>query len=244
MRFALYDIDRCQPSIQPEFKPSVEPEVDLDSQCNRDRCLAIFHGRPESELPDRRDGLLGEWVTETISGVNSSKKFMYVFENELGVGYIKQLRVDGSGFTTTLFCTANFDPDRVRFQLDPDFVDHVLIGEDDFQYNEEYLNKKAFRDDAVKKNTKMLVRTQSTAKRVEWLAKLKVGDVFWAGWSLDVMIKNCYTVVRSVNDQHPLSIEATCNGRRLSLEENWFSRNKVCDKQPHPLEDPLCGHPK
>ena len=191
--------------------------------------------------------LTNQFKTEVIPGVNTPKKFMYVFENELGIGYIKQLRVDGSGFTTTLVCTANFDPDFVRFQLDPDFVDHVLIGDEDFQYNREYINKKSFREEAVKKNMKLMIRTHSTAKRLHWLANLKPGDVFWAGKTLDDMIQHKYTVVHGVSDTLPLTIEVISEGQPLRpgrLPEDWFTAKKVMSQEPYPMEDPLCGHPK
>lgn len=90
----------------------------------------------------------GDWET-ALTAVGAPRKFMYVFENDLGIGYIKQLKVDGSGFTSGLQCTANFDPDTTRLVLDPDFVDHMLVGEQEFQYNEEYLDKKNFRQEEL-----------------------------------------------------------------------------------------------
>jgi hypothetical protein len=198
--------------------------------------------------PDR------EWETEVITGVNTPKKFMYVFENELGIGYIKQLRVDGSGFTTTLMCTANFDPDTVRFQLDPDFVDHVLIGDDDFQYNREYLSKKAFREEAVKNNNKILVRTRYLKVRTTWMASLKVGDVFWMADSLDELPHYKYEVDTTVSDTTPLQISIklieTPESSMLTLgsffirDEDWFASRYVTMKQPFPMGDPLCDRPR
>src|ERR1035437_5962556 len=127
------------------------------------------------------------WKTETTS-LEAPKKYMYVFENELGIGYIKQLRVDGSGFTTLLQCTANFDYDYVRLTLDPDFVDHMIIGEEEFQYNQEYVNKKNFRKDAIAKNRKLLIGTQSFKKRLAWFHGLKIGDKFWYGDNFDELV--------------------------------------------------------
>ena len=43
-------------------------------------------------VKQRRFTLNSEWETEVVVGVNTAKKFMYVFENELGIGYVKQLR--------------------------------------------------------------------------------------------------------------------------------------------------------
>lgn len=196
--------------------------------------------------------LNSEWATEITVGVNAPKKFMYVFENELGIGYVKQLRVDGQGFTSSLVCTANFDPDRVRFQLDPDFVDHMLIGEDDeFEYNKEYTNKKAFREEALKKNAKILVHTRSMNKRIKWISNLKVGDIFWMGDTFDEMAVQKFRVVVAVGDEEPLTIRIEAlehphldPGAELHVDEDMFAFARVTMEQPFPMEDPLCGRPK
>jgi hypothetical protein len=203
-------------------------------------------------VKQRRLTLNSKWETEVVAGVNTPKKFMYVFENELGIGYVKQLRVDGSGFTSALVCTANFDPDSVRFMIDPDFVDHLLIGEDnDYEYNKEYSNKKAFREDAIKKNTKILVHTRSLKKRIDWLSSLKKGDIFWAGDTLDRMVKQKFRVITPVGDAAPLTMVAeVLEHDRLNIgvtpyfNEDYFARAKVTMQQPFPMEDPLCDRPK
>jgi hypothetical protein len=205
-------------------------------------------------IKQRRFAHDDEWETEVITGVNTPKKFMYVFENDLGIGYVKQLRVDGSGFTTTLVCTANFDPDTVRFQLDPEYVDHILIGDTDFQYNKEYLGKKAFREEATKNNTKILVRTRLLNQRIKWLATLKVGDVFWMGNTLDELHHNKLEVVTIVSNTDPLKISAkqliapngygVAVGKTFEFREDYFASRYVTMKEQFPMEDPLCDRPK
>jgi hypothetical protein len=200
-------------------------------------------------IKQRCDNAGGEWKTELTPGVNTPRKFMYAFENELGIGYVKQLRVDGSGFTTALVCTANFNPNLTRFQLDPDYVDHMLIGEEDFEYNKQYLSKKTFREEAIKKNTKLLVSVHSMAARVEWILSLKPGQVFWAGDTFDEMCKNKYEVVNVLNDYKPPKLDikvlshmhrAHLVGTHLRKDEAWFHRVKVSMQEPFLMEDPLC----
>lgn len=204
-------------------------------------------------IKQTRITLHSEWETEVIMGVNAPKKYMYVFENELGIGYVKQLRVDGEGFTSSLVCTANFDPDRVRFQLDPSFVDHMLIGEDgDFEYNREYASKKSFREEAIKKNMKILVHTRSMKKRLKWMANLKMGDVFWMGDSFDEMVKQKYEVTEAIQDPMPLLIKIkilehphlTSIGAEFYIHEDQLTWVRVTMQQPFPMEDPLCDRPK
>jgi hypothetical protein len=202
-------------------------------------------------VKQKRYGSADEWQTEVTAGVKTPKKFMYVFENELGIGYLKQLRVDGTGFTTELICTANFDPNYVRFVLDPDFVDHMLIGDSEFEYNKEYVDKKAFRDEAVKKNTKILVGTRSLKKRIAWLANLKYGDMFWMGETFDELVQNKFKVIMPTGDEHPLTITVEVlehknmsAGTTKTYDEDYFTHRHVTSVQPFPMGDPLCDRPR
>lgn len=212
------------------------------------------------------DGEPEQWHTDKLVGNGAPRKYVYVFENELGIGYLKQLRVDGSGFTSQLICTVNFDPENTRFQLDPDYVDHMLVGEDGFQYNKEYLDKKNYRVEAIKENTKNLVNTRTAHKLVGWFHGLKIGDTFWFGETWDDMVKDKY-VVKEVNDM-PTSMLPSHVGTRLGLaflpsyrnikvdrERNGhvssvvftadhFHWRKVSMVKPVPLKDELCGPQK
>lgn len=200
-------------------------------------------------IKQKRHSMNDTWETEVIPGVRAPRKFMYVFENEVGIGYLKPLRVDGTGFTSELVMTANFDPDYVRFQLDPDYVDHMLIGDDDFEYNQSYVNKKAYRDEAIKNNKKLLVQTKSTKKRADWISNLKVGDEFWMGDYFDELAHNKYRVMEAISDQlaRHIRVEAVSNvnptmvGRSMLWDEAYFVYRYVSMKQPYPVEDPLCG---
>jgi hypothetical protein len=142
-----------------------------------------------------------EWRTERSSSTGAPTKFMYVFENELGVGYIKQLKIDGSGFTNTLHCVASLDPLCTRLSLDPEYVDHMLLGDGgDFQYNREYVDKKSFRQEAITRNKKLLVNVTSAKKRLEWVHQLKVGDTFWAAYRWDTVTTTEPYTITSIKD--------------------------------------------
>ncbi len=209
-----------------------------------------------------------EYKVETLRGIDAPKKYMYVFENELGIGYIKQLRVDGSGFTSNLICVANFDPDFTMFELDPDYADHLIIGQDTFTYNEEYAAKKKFREEAIKKNRAMLVKTRSSKSRMAWFESLKQGDKFWYGDTFEDLANNCFEVVNVVDqplntmprhvaermgddlkfasvyrimEANRLTNVNKYNGGTLVFSTDHFAYKKISMQEPYPLVDPLCG---
>lgn len=218
----------------------------------------------------RRDG---EWTTELVKGIGAPKKYVYVFENTLGIGYIKQLRVDGSGFTSNLICVANFDPDYSRFILDPEYATHMLIGDDAFQYNEEYLAKKKYRQDAMKTNAKNQINVRSAKARHNWFENLKLGDKFWYGNTHDEIGDNEYTITKiddlpmskapaytltkmgtDVQYMHkyrtiqctrkPQPSDSKYTTNTMVFTSDHFTWQKVMTKEPVPLSDPLCGQRK
>lgn len=208
----------------------------------------------------------GKWeISKTAIG--GIKKYMYVFENELGIGYIKQLKVDGTGFTTNISCVANYDPETVRLSLDPDYADHLLIGENEFNYNDDYLRKKEFRQEAIKRNRSLVVNTRNEETRMAWYHSLKDGDTIWASWKLDDLHAEKYKVVEAFeNTAFPCPNHVPVPGavggywnksctRQLimrkqgklgdfQIDNTWFAARYVAMSQPFPLVDDLCGHQK
>jgi hypothetical protein len=202
----------------------------------------------------------GEWVTE-LTTVGAPIKYQYVFENELGIGYIKQLKVDGSGFTSKLLCMANFNYDSTRFVIDPDFVDHILLSDEEgFQYNKEYLNKRKVRDEGMEANRKILIKTKTPKQVLDFVNSLKVGDEFWYGWSYDDLLRQRVRVtdvktssfsqapsyVASKLELKPgdkyvtiqaMSLDPKDNSRIIMLDASWFLNSKVTKQQPYRLTD-------
>lgn len=144
------------------------------------------------------------WDTEVITkATGAPKKYVYAFENALGIGYLRQLKANGTGYCGTLICVANFDPENTRFELDPDFIDHSILGEGEFHYNNEYATKKKFRQDAMEANRKLLVRTSSKKALVAWFVGLQPGDVFWHGPTFDELATTKYKVLKILKGTQP-----------------------------------------
>jgi hypothetical protein len=204
------------------------------------------------------------WQVEAVAGNGAPKKFVYVFENELGIGYIKQLRVNGAGFTKQIQCMANFDPNQAYFTLDPDYADHLLIGQGDFQYNAAYLANKKYRQDAIASNTKLLINTRTLASCAEWFHSLKVGDTFWYGTTWEELIGEQLSVTAIADNPKRLMPSYVLDNLRkcgapallpsyrvielsritrgyIMVTVDHFIGHKVMTQKPFPLKDTLCG---
>ena len=175
-------------------------------------------------------------------------KFMYVFENELGIGYIKQLKVDGSGLTNTVQCVANLDPRYTRLSLDPEYAEHMLLGEGEFDYSKEYHARKAYREEAIAKNNKLLIDIADDDRAYSWASSLKKGDEFYIGYDYSECNKHVVTSVVNKNTAavrvHYLFYGSDGMTEKCCSAPTDWRGLKLMMQKPYPLVDPLCGTQK
>jgi hypothetical protein len=121
------------------------------------------------------------WVTETMSAQSKvPRKYIYVHENEFGVGYIKRLKADGSGTCGPCMCLADVEYSWIRYSVDPEYSDHILLGEvDKYEYNERFKKEKELRQEIHKYNRSILVSTKSWPITNERVRLMKTGQHFW-----------------------------------------------------------------
>lgn len=139
------------------------------------------------------------WETK-IAGCDLPYKYVYVFENELGVGYIRRLSVNGRKFVEKPICVTEFDPDQTRFSLDPEYADHMLLANEDeeFDAKSRYNELKKKREALHRKNKKVSLRFENEAAAREWVLTLKPGDQFWYGYGISSIRKEPYFLHNTV----------------------------------------------
>jgi len=147
-----------------------------------------------------------EWKVKMASD-NLAYKYVYVFENDLGVGYIRRLSVNGRKFVETPLCVTQFDPDETRFSLDPEYADHMLLASEDeeFDTKSRYDEAKKKREQINRKNKKIAISIPDEAAALAWMATLKVGDQLWYGWSIGGIEEKPYFVHEIVLVEPPAS---------------------------------------
>ena len=139
------------------------------------------------------------WKTVTAAcGLNC--KYVYIYENELGIGYIRRISVNGRKFVDNPMCVTSFDPDQTKFILDPEYADHMLFASenDEFDTKSRYDAIKKKRERIVRLNQKLAIKIdKGEAAAIEWMKKLKPGDQLWFGYGFSG-IKKDPVVVKSV----------------------------------------------
>lgn len=144
----------------------------------------------------------GPWVTEQVSGtIEAPKKYIYVYEDDQGIGYIKQILSNGK-LSDIIVPMTNFDAERDKFELDPDYADHIMLADegDVYKPNLAQQAKKKFREQAYKANKKLLVPINTCKAKYDFLKSLSVGDTFWLGYNMDGMSETKVEVV-DVNEK-------------------------------------------
>ena len=138
------------------------------------------------------------WETEMVSSVsNAPKKFVYVHENEFGIGYVKRLKADGKGYAEgCIICMTDVDPTYLRYIIDPDFADHMLLDGDksNFEYDATFKDDTNKRQSILKENKRLLEDTKTSEAIKEWAKTLKAGDQIWIGRDIYQAVENSYTI--------------------------------------------------
>lgn len=142
-----------------------------------------------------RHGEDQKWVTVKVNKTHDvPKRYVYAFENEFGIGYIRQLSIDGKKFTSKIICLANVDPRYSMFELDPEYADTVILGGDFIeQINSRYIEMVNFRKNAMQHNKSILIKRKNLEK---WVENLKIGDIFYSSWKHEQLYSSKWQVVK------------------------------------------------
>ena len=177
-----------------EYKLTTEDKERMGRDMNNNPIMRFLQNRDEnifnvgdilvkqSNAFDYKSNKLSDkWETETVSFTNNApKKYMYVFENELNVGYVRPINVNGKLSEKILMCIADINHGHERFTLDPEYVDHIVLSDnEEFDPQIEYRNRKADSQALKNKNKKLLIKDL-----VGWFNSVKPGDKFWLSSTL------------------------------------------------------------
>lgn len=113
-----------------------------------------------------------EWKLETISKNNEMpRRFVYVYEDEFGIGFIRELMVSTGELGHDDICLASLDFDNVKFDVDPEYAERVLL---DSSFDIQEMHKKSLENRKVisKVNRTLGVRLSKLSKMNEVIASL------------------------------------------------------------------------
>jgi len=170
-----------------------------------------------------------DWRYETVRGkVNPMhKRYMYVYEDpETGIGFIKQLKISDGSLGSQLMPMTNFDPEFVRFEVDPLYIESLLLGNGVFDIKHISQLEKEKKKDIVDFNKSICYRSNTISEVNNFFSKIKVGSTFYYSSS------KCFTGV-SVESAKLISIKKRYISH-LSPSQKWdhvsmINNSSICD---------------
>lgn len=201
----------------------MEQDLKIDRTLKHLRNLS-FYKFAIGDVLIREDKMYGQdgdlaWKVNIGSG-DIPQKYVYIFENELNVGYIRRLSVNGRKFADKPFCITELDPDKTRFKLDPEYADYMLLsaGEDtEFDASIRYDELKKRRETLYRRNKKLAIPIPDEAAALAWMKTLTVGDQIWWGHSIRDIHEETY-YVQEIN---------WTTTHSAPVHNSWYSRTST-----------------
>lgn len=151
------------------------------------------------------------WELENItSGHKMPQRYVYIHEDEYGIGYLKHLKVSDGALGKEIFCLTDFNYKTTRFEVDPEYAERVLL---DAKFDIKELHKASLESKriATRMNRKMGVKPKALSEFNAFFEKLKVGDDFY--------VTSDYT--GSFTRKYTLTAIAKISVQRLDKAHNW-----------------------
>jgi hypothetical protein len=130
----------------------------------------------------RYDGKTGKDVWKRReAGIGLPHRYKYVFENELGIGYVQRLSVNGGKLVEQPICVTKFDPRLTRFVVDQEYADHLLLAEpgETFDLKWDYKVKRKQREEMNKYNDSIKEKFTTQQEAAQLVSNLTPGTKFW-----------------------------------------------------------------
>jgi len=120
-----------------------------------------------------------EWNTESVSSDNPMpQRYVYIYKDEYGIGYAKQLRVSDGKLGNELVCFTDYDWDNCRFEVDPEYAEHTLL-DADFDIKKIHAQSLEQRKLITKMNRKIGIKPKGLKAFNEFFSSMKKGDHYW-----------------------------------------------------------------
>ena len=120
-----------------------------------------------------------KWIVENINSDNKmAQRYVYIYEDEFGIGFVKQLRVSDGSLGKDIWCMTEFDFGYTKFEVDPEYAEKVFL-DGEFDIREIHKASLANRKIITKMNRKIGTKPRSLKEYNDIFDNLKVGDTFW-----------------------------------------------------------------
>lgn len=181
------------------------------------------------------------WTTEMVSSTcRTPSKFIYVHENEQGVGYIKRLKADGTGPTDKLICMSSVNFTCERFVIDQEYADHMLLTPDeDFDYSKSYKQLKQKLRYVTNQNKRYELSFTSEQEVINFLTnKISVGTTMWVKAPWGVMPEKCTVTDIKMQDRNKIELQLSFRDKYGNVSDATYYMSSMLNMK-YSLNPPM-----
>jgi hypothetical protein len=142
---------------------------------------------------DAFDDLEPKWCMELGDEFGLPQRYMYVYEDEQGIGFLKAINPSTGKLEDGLIYLADlplaFDinnsnssenMDAVKFSVDSEYADSILLG-CEFNAKESYEKMKSKKEKVAVINTSNMIKTRNLSELNKFFSQISVGQTFYVG---------------------------------------------------------------
>lgn len=119
------------------------------------------------------------WKAENINSDNKmAQRYVYIYEDEFGIGYLKRLKIANGKLGQELICLTDFDYETTKFEVDPEYAEHVLL-DAEFDIKKIHKASLAARKVIIKMNRKIGKKLHTLKEFNAAFENMQIGDSFW-----------------------------------------------------------------
>jgi hypothetical protein len=177
------------------------------------------------------------WELEMLSPNSTMpKRYVYVYEDKHGVGFVKRLNIKTGELCKETICLADVvgtHSNLTKFQVDPEYMDSVLLGDGSFDIKK--LHKQSLeKKQRVKELNKSAAFVSSKLSEVNnFLSQIKAGDTLYYSRNkdysgncfrelkVDKMAKSCIARLDQYTKQHYTDV---VNSGKFIIDDNKVYR--------------------
>lgn len=148
------------------------------------------------------------WEPEPISSSNKmAQRYVCIHKDEVGIPYMKQLKVSTGKLGTDVYCVTDYDVEHSRFEVDPEYAERIFL-DADFDIKNIHNQSLEARKIITKMNRKIGVKPDNLKGFNDFFAGLTAGDKFWvtadftARWCTEYTILKLEVVSTKTLDQN------------------------------------------
>lgn len=167
-----------------------------------------------------------EWQPESISSENKMpQRYVFIFKDEFGIGYMKQLKVSTGKLGKEIYCLSDYDTDSTKFEVDPEYAEKIFL-DADFDIKDIHKKSLEARKIVSKLNRKAGVKPKTLSQFNSFFDGMKAGDKFYLSGDYTAKWSQEYEII-DIRVTTTIQLESTSDYSWRNFKNRWSNNLSV-----------------